>query len=432
MGIKNNKIEVKSTFKLSFQILMCLILFISIPATSATFFDDLFMFGSAIEDDDINGQTVNDGNEKQQDTEIPFSLGEGTVMISAYQLTPKVLMPNGTGIISVTIKNTGGGSVKINEVTIYSKDLNFSNDNYGYMGILESDSNITVPFKFIASDKDGLYFPEIQIDAVDINSNSVRMVRYPILVNVNTEIVTVKEPELEVENELLNTIKPGDRFNVTLKLKNSGSGNANNVTVNIRSDYQSPFSPINPDNFYTKGIGPEENYEIHADFMSNKNAKLGLYSIPIDIQYSDENGISKKQTETVEVRIRGEPKISITSISYDPSNIEEGDPVTLVIKIKNSGTDDADFVKVSVDLPFEGESSVFLGKIKPGKTVPAVFTFNGDKKGSYLYGITVHCENDGMVESIPAISKMVVDRPSNDTASFLERLQSFIFYKITI
>ena len=375
--------------------------------------------------------TDGDGNEKQYDTEIPFSLGEGTVMISGYHLTPEVLMPNGTGIISVTIKNTGGGSVKVNEVTIYSRDMNFSNDNYGYMGILESVSNITVPFKFTAPDKEGLYFPEVQIDAVDTNSKSVRMVRYPILVNVNTEIVTVKEPELEIENELLNTIKPGDRFNVTLKLKNRGLGNANNVTVNLRSDYQSPFSPIGPDNFYTKGIGPEENHVIHADFMSNKNAELGLYSIPIDIQYSDENGISKKQTETVEVRIRGEPKISIVSISYDPSNIEEGDPVTLVIKIKNSGTDDADFVKVSVDLPFEGESSVFIGKIKPGKTVPAVFTFNADKKGSYLYEITVDYENDGMVERISAISKMVLDRSSKDVTSFFGRLHSFLFYKIT-
>ena len=427
MGINNNKIELRPLLVFSFQILMCLIVCLSIPSVTSSIIGDLFSFNVSANEDDIDIEEGNYENIDQNSTKFFTPHGEGKLIVSNYQVTPKVLMPNTEGVISVDIENPGSGSVKISKVTINSKDIILLNENYSYTGILEAGSKISVKFKFNAPSKVGLYFPEVQIDAYDTNSKAVRMIKHPILVNVNTDISTIKDPVIEVGNVIPESINPGDRFKVKLILTNKGSGKANNISIQILPGPLVPISIINLKNFEIENIEPQKTYEFYAEFFSKENTKFGLYSIPINIKYYDENGILKQQTEHLQVKIKGEADLIVSSIIHNPSKVEEEDFVTLVIKIKNKGTGDAKSVKANVDLPFNGTTSVFLGDIGPGKIVPAEFTFKADDAGTYLYTITVNYESDGKVGKITPCSKITVNKISKDQWFSIGRLLSMLF-----
>ena len=344
-------------------------------------------------------------------TVMAFS-AEQSVSVASYKVTPEVIMPKDTGVISITIGNNGSESAKIEKVTLNSPDLKSLSDDYSRVGELGPGASITLLFKFKAPAAEGIYLPEIWIDV--FNST---MIKYPILVNVNTEYSTIKEPAIEVEKVFSDSIKPGDELDVTLILTNKGLSKANDVNVRIEIDPQIPISLKSPNNFYIEGIESKESYELDVEFLSNKNAKLGLYSIPISISYSGVDGNPKQQKETLGVQIKGDPEISIASISSDPARIVEGDFVTLLIKVENTGTDDAKSVKASVDLPFDGVKSVFLGKIEPDENVPAVFTIDVDKGGIYTYNVNISYENDGKIEEISQSSELVVTGPDQVISS---------------
>ena len=337
---------------------------------------------------------------------IPAVMASSTgqsVTVAGYQVSPEVIMPKETGVISITIRNNGSGSAEIEKVSLHSGDLKSVSDDYTRVGVLGPGSSTTLLFKFKAPVEEGIYFPEVWIDV--FNSS---MIRYPILVNVNTEISPIKGPVIEVEKIIPDSIKPGDEFIVTLSLTNKGQGKANDVNVQIIIDPSVPISLKSPNNFYIEEIESKGIYKLKTEFLSNTNAKLGLYSIPISIRYRGVDGIPKQQNETIGVQIKGDPEISIASISSDPARIAQGDFVTLLIKVENTGTDDAKSVKASVDLPFNGVKSVFLGKIEPDENVPAVFTFDADTGGMYTYNVTISYENNDEAEVISQMSELVV------------------------
>ena len=143
-------------------------------------------------------------------------------------------------------------------------------------------------------------------------------------------------------------------------------------------------------------------------FFSDKQAPLGLNPVLLTITYANTDGTLASQTETLGVRLKGRADIGIASLSTDPAQIKTGDPVSLVVRIENTGTDTANSVKASIDLPFSGSTDAFVGRIEPNNDAPAVYALQAGDPGDYTYNLSVQYEDDYGVHTHEETLRMTV------------------------
>ena len=318
------------------------------------------------------------------------SKAQPSVQVIHYQVSPEVLMPREIGTITVTIRNSGDVSADIDEVHLVRRELESLSGTYYNVGMLGPGESTNITFTFKAPYKEGIYFPEIHIDVFNATN-----VRYPVLVNVNTRVSKVKQPSIEVEKTIPDYINPGDNFNVSLNLINKGQSKADdiNIVVNLSNSF---ISSKSPSNYYIAGLEPGETYELNLKFTSDKNAEIGLYSIPIILQYSGASGFLKHQTETIGIQMIGKAKLDIAQKKMNLDIIKVGDTFTLTLKIENTGTDDAKGVKAYIDSEyFYGDKTAYLGEISKDDYANAIFTLTaGNIAGSHESELKIVYEDD--------------------------------------
>jgi hypothetical protein len=66
----------------------------------------------------------------------------------------------------------------------------------------------------------------------------------------------------------------------------------------------------------------------------------------------------------------------------------------MTMRVENSGNGDAKSVKVSLNIPFGGTKTAFLGKIKPNDDAPAVFSVFANQSGDIPYSAVIEYEDD--------------------------------------
>jgi hypothetical protein len=334
-----------------------------------------------------------------------------TVMVADYTITPPVLQPGDTGTITATIRNTAstatlqenagaqaGGTfentrstdigVNIESVQLNSKEVEVVSGTYKRIGVIGPGQSIPITFVIRAPAQDGIYFPEIWIDVTGGQS-----VRQPVPVNVNTQIALLKKPALSAIKTVPEGIAPGDEVPARVILRNDGQSRADQVTVTVNCSSPS-ITQKTPSTFHAGSLMKGENTSIDMVFLTDKNAPIGINRVCLSITYANPDGTTTRQDEVIGIHIRGRAKIGIASLTTDPVRIRKGDPVTLVIRLENTGTDNANSVKASIDLPFAGSRDAYIGKIEPDNDAPAVFALQAGDPGTYAYNLSVQYEDD--------------------------------------
>lgn len=344
---------------------------------------------------------------------FPFPVNaEGpTVLVADYTVTPAVLQPGDVGTITAIIRNTAssasirentgiqtGGTfesskstdigVNIESVQIDSKDVEVLSGNYKRIGSIGPGQSIPITFLIRAPAKDGIYFPEIWIDVTGGQS-----VRQPVPVNVNTQIALLKKPALTVLKTVPDGANPGDEIATRVVLRNDGLSRADQIRVMINSTTAS-ITPKTPGTYHIDHLLKGENATLDMVFFSDKKAPIGLNQVLLTLTYANADGTVNTQTETLGIRMKGSAKIGIASLSTDPVRIKRGDPVSLVIRLENTGTDNANSVKASVDIPMAGSHDAYVGTIEPDTDAPAVFSLQAKNPETYTYNLTVQYEDD--------------------------------------
>ncbi len=353
---------------------------------------------------------------------LPVLAANPSVIIADYKVTPSVLLPGDIGTITATIRNTAttanirenvqtAGSevitstdinVNIESVQLESKDVEVISGNYKQVGELGPGQSIPITFLIRAPAKDGIYFPEIWIDVTGGQS-----VRQPIPVNVNTQIAILKKPALTALKTVPDGVNPGDDFKVRVVLNNDGQSRADQITVAVNSTTPS-ITPTTPSTYHIESLFKGQNTTLDMVFSSDKKAPIGLNRVLLTLTYANADGTLNTQTEILGIHVKGKAKIGIASVSVDPVRIKKGDPVTLIIRLENTGTDNANSVKASIDLPLSGGKDAFVGKIEPNNDAPAVFALQAGNPGTYPYNLTVRYEDDYGVQTRQETLQMTV------------------------
>jgi hypothetical protein len=356
---------------------------------------------------------------------LPVLAESPTVMVADYKLTPSVLQPGDVGTITATIRNTAGSAsirentgiltggtfestrttdigVNIESIQLDSKDVEVISGNYKQVGSIGPGQSISITFLIRAPVQDGIYFPEIWIDVTGGQS-----VRQPVPVNVNTQIAILKKPGLTVLKTMPDGVNPGDDFNVSVTLNNDGLSRADQIAVVVSSSTSS-IAPKTPNTYHIASLLKGENSTLDMIFSSDKKAPIGLNLVHLNLTYANADGTITTQTETLGIHVKGRAKIGIASVSVDPVRIKKGDAVTLIIRLENTGTDNANSVKASIDIPMSGGKDAYIGKIEPDNDAPAVFALQAGNPGTYYYNLTVRYEEDYGVQTQSEVLQMTV------------------------
>ncbi|MCU0628599.1 MAG: NEW3 domain-containing protein [Methanoregulaceae archaeon] len=321
---------------------------------------------------------------------LPVVASVPSVIITDYEVTPAVLLPGEQGIISVTVRNTADRATltPIDSVTMVGNGIQVISEGYYRVGDIGPGQSIPLSFLIKAPAESGIYFPEIWIRVSD-----ARSLKYPIPVNVNSEVAIQKRPQISIEKQLPESVTPGDAFNATILLENNGQLSASNLRISVNSSTPSITSKT-ASTYNIERLGPGESQAITMEFSTDRNAPLGLRPVTLVIEYQEPDGSFRQQVETLGVNIRGKAELDISQITTDPDRIQKGDQFTLIIRIENTGTDDAKSVDATIGIPLPGTKEAFVGKIEPGNDAPAPFNLEADRSGEIPYTLTIRFEDD--------------------------------------
>jgi hypothetical protein len=365
---------------------------------------------------------------------LPFVISaataaEPTVIVADYAVKPPVLMPGDTGTITLTIKNTAqtasekenygtviGGtftSTRSTDINVFIENVHLDengivvvNDDFDRIGELGPGQSVPVTFVIRAPEKSGIYFPEAWIDVKDGRST-----RFPLLVNVNTDIATQKKPSLAVARTLPAQVKPGDDSTAHLVLTNTGLTRATDVTVTASSGQKS-LALASTGRYYIASLDPGNEYAMDLSFTSDRDTPVGINPVTLTITYANPDGTMEKQTETLGIPIKGSAEIAVSSVTNDPVRPNPGSPFTLIVRVENTGTDRATSVRATLDTGFAGTKDAFIGSIDKDSDAPAVFYLQATKDGTVPAGVTITYTDEYGTHTVNEATTVTTTQPS--------------------
>ncbi len=307
------------------------------------------------------------------------------------KLSPQPVEPGQDLIMAITLSNqnadvNGVRLTIIPDSAIILKndnDRNINKDNIIKYGAIVETYFLHIDPRAVS----GIY--EIEFEAQWMSNGQPREI------NKTFKIIVQGVPQLAVSNITIDPelISPKDAFNLTFSVSNEGTGIAREVQISAAT-IGLPFVPVGSDTKIIKNLGPNESIQLNYNLLVKDKTLISSYSIPIKMDYKDENGKNLSSQSFVGVKVLGNAELSIENIKTDPQNPAKGDAVIITMRIENSGNGDARSVKVGLNIPFEGTRTAFLGKIKPDDDAPGIFSFYATESGDIPYNASIEFEDD--------------------------------------
>jgi hypothetical protein len=362
----------------------------------------------------------------------PAAATDPTVIITDYTVTPAVLMPGDMGTVTLTIRNTAqsasekentgiasGGtfaSTKSTDINVFIENVHLEANgiesltgDFDRLGELGPGQSVPVTFVIRAPEKSGIYLPEAWIDVKDGRST-----RFPILINVNTDIATQKKPSLAVSRTLPAQVTPGEDFSASLTLENTGLARASDISVVVTSSQKS-VALASTGRYYVAALEPGGKYTIDLRFTTDRDTPVGINPVTLAITYTNPGGTQEKQTETLGVPFKGKAEIAVSSVTTDPVRPIPGNAFTLILRIENTGTGRATSVRATLDSPFAGTRDSFIGSIDKDSDAPAIFYLQATSDGTVPANITISYNDDFGSHTISERTTIVTSPASGTT-----------------
>lgn len=157
------------------------------------------------------------------------------------------------------------------------------------------------------------------------------------------------------------TVEPGKSFSINVDLENNENIDLENIEVSLDLTnlpiIQESSSEI------TLDIDEDDKESADFDLQVLDNAQSGVYTIPITINYVDEDNKTTIKKTTAAIRVNALP---IIEVSREDGLLIKGQESTLTLKIINKGLGDAKFSEVSitpVNMILNSQAKIYIGDI---------------------------------------------------------------------
>lgn len=298
------------------------------------------------------------------------------VQITNMSIDPAVLMPYDTATITLTVANTGTGSVAISRAELLDKEIRILSDTYGKVGAIGGGNSMKFTFTIQAGGRTGIFYPVFSLDFRDAN-----YLRHPLKVVVQDnplEVAVMKKPE---------TFTLGKKEDVTLHIGNPRENAVTGVTVVPAASTHE----ITPTSFFAGVLTPDQALDIPFSITPNS-------SEPITFTVKYQNGINDHETVYTLPINPGTSKKRANPVLSNVIIGEEKDYWRVTGDVTNSGLETANAVEVTSADP---AAPVFpyklyaVGALKPDDFSSFELTFRTDANTTQVPLITSFKDDDG-------------------------------------
>ena len=228
-----------------------------------------------------------------------------------------MLLPGEEGTLTVTLKSISTGTTTstvsygqdasqtttsltpyIESVILKSRDFDVLGGDSRFSGNIGPDQPVPVTFLVRAPQKSGMYFPEVWIRVRDGQS-----LKYPVPVNVNTQLSVMRTPSLALENTFPELVKPGTRIEGTIRIINEGSTQADNIRVFVNGSPPAVI-PAGISSFLIDRLDSGMAREKNLSLLINKNMQTGIIDVPVRMTYALLDGTIIEDTGSIGLDVR--------------------------------------------------------------------------------------------------------------------------------
>lgn len=292
----------------------------------------------------------------------------GSLKTENLSYEPAPVSPGSAMTVWIQVKND---SVYASEDAIVKLDLEFpfslqpGEEEQKSLGGMSAFETRTVEFKVL-------------VDTKALNGASTVKVLagegFPTRTDSFAISILSRTPKLEIVKSDTELLAPGAAQPVTLTIKNVGGGIAKDIVIKVNPDRTVTSTGVVVEREIVS-LGAAANYLDHLNVDEEKNVTLTLavnqsaerknYSIPITIEYFDQNGTSKTGTAYLGIKVSADAQVDAVINSVTPKAYPGGTS-EIVVDLFNVGLADARYAVIDIQgsgLSFE-EPRQFIGTLE--------------------------------------------------------------------
>jgi hypothetical protein len=345
---------------------------------------------------------------------LPLVQANPAMMIQQYQISPEILMPGDTAILTLEVRNgetvatqtTTSGSVGDTTTTVHTlgatlDDISIipaqsggkqirATTHYEDIGYLAAGATIEVNFKLIvdANISEGLYFPNAKIDV-----SGGTDVQYPLLMKVSNSTVDL------LQTSVPSKISNGGATDIIITAVNKRENAVNEVIVTPHGDNVD----FVPSSYFLGSLAAKTSQDV---VFSIKPLELGAQNIAFDVTYKNGDNL---HTSNLHVPITVIQALDVAPIITNfPISITKGGSSRISIEVYNAKTEKITGVLITpicdaTVIP----SQYFIGSMDPDDVFSASFDIYADTVdyGTQIIGFTVSFKQGNEYFETPQVTK---------------------------
>jgi hypothetical protein len=346
-------------------------------------------------------------------------------------MSPEILFPGDTALLTLTIKNaettsttattiTAGGESTVNTDTVGATIQNVwietigsddkevkASSNYEDIGVLAPSSSITISFQLVAEENvsDGTYFPLVH---VDLESTSYEDVSYPIAVKVSSAQVKM------ISKSVPSTLSRSGSTDVTLTIVNNRDSSVDALTITPQNSGRVEFKP---ESYFISSLDAHDSEEIS---FSITPTEVGPLNLSFNMSYY--NGYNSHYIPLV-LPITIVETLDVAPVFYSvPSTVTSGETSRIRLEVYNAKTTSISGVIVTplseIDM---FPSQFFIGSMDPDDVFTASFDLqpNDLTMGNYSVGFKVSFKQGEEYYETPTLSTSIMIIPAIENSNDL-------------
>ncbi len=306
----------------------------------------------------------------------------------------KVILKNGTGeaIHNIEVENFESTAFGKNNIKVINKDIESDRTGEIIFDLEYYGSGKYFDFDVIYTKADGTKAPaepisvrvkDVKESSTDKGSSGSDSVPDP----------SKAIPRLVFDGQKIPAISAGEVLDLDLVVKNISNYSARHIVVTplFQETEGEPFLLETSNMKRTiKNLSGNKNTEINFKIKVSDNAQAKTHPLKIKFDFVNAHGIAFEHTETVYITVtnqKSHPKLLLSRLETTPKKIEAGEPVQVVLYLKNNGNLTARNVALSIDglendgfTIVNGGNSQFFKEIKGSSEVYAIFNLHASSR----------------------------------------------------
>ena len=292
----------------------------------------------------------------------------GDLEATSLSYDPAPVAPGSALTVWVQVKNNSIHEAEDSIIVLEAEfpfSLQSGQDAEVNIGKMDPFETATIEYKVLVDDEatDGLHSLKVLVG----EEFTTKEANFPIAVLSRT-------PKLEIVGSSVDELSPGQVTPIILTIKNIGGSVAKNIVLKVNPErtvtaagvvVEREIVSLGASAKYVDKLDMDESENVEIELSVNQNAELKNYSVPITLEYFDQNGTSKTEISYLGIKVTAEADVDAVINSVTPDAFPGGTS-EIVVDMFNIGLADAKYVVVELSGQYMNveEPRQFIGTLE--------------------------------------------------------------------